>query len=672
MQTNYPTLFQPLDLGFTQLKNRIIMGSMHTGLEEEKNGFDKLAHFYEERAKGGVGLIITGGISPNFKGRLTPNASQLSFRWQLNKYKKLTERVSQYNCKMCLQLLHAGRYAYHPFNVAPSAIKSPISPFKPKALSDKQIRKTIKQFAHSAKLAQKSGFSGVEVMGSEGYFINQFLAPRTNKRKDNWGGTIENRSRLAIEIVKAIRQQVGDEFIIIFRISLADLVEDGMTWDDVNYLASALTQAGVTIFNSGIGWHEARVPTIVTSVPKAAFVYATEKLKKISTIPVVATNRINMPDVAENILASGQADLICMARPFLADPEWVNKAENNEEAAINTCIGCNQACLDNVFKGLRASCLVNPFACHETEYHLGRVDKPKNLAVVGAGPAGLAFSCYAAQKGHHVTLFDANSEIGGQFNYAKQIPGKDEFNQTLRYFNHTLKKYGVTLVLNTYVKEENLSGFDEIVIATGIKPRKLNIPGIEQPHVLSYLDVLRDHKPVGQNVAIIGAGGIAFDVAEYLVISTNAQQQNQAHWYNEWGVNTALDTAGGIKNRIKPTPVRKIHLLQRSDFKVGKNLGKTTGWVHRASLKNHQVSLIKNVVYMKITDKQLHISIDTKDQVIDVDNIIVCAGQESDNELYRALLNKNYKVHCIGGSAEALELDAQKAIKAAARLAIQL
>ncbi|MBP8222882.1 MAG: NADPH-dependent 2,4-dienoyl-CoA reductase, partial [Aeromonas sp.] len=546
----YPTLLTPLDLGFTQLKNRVLMGSMHTGLEEEKGGFDKLAAFYAERARGGVGLIVTGGIAPNLRGRLVPHGSQLSFPWQVAKHKKVTQAVHQEGGKIALQILHAGRYAYHPFSLAPSALKAPISPFKPRAMSERQIRGTIRDFASTAQLARAAGYDGVEVMGSEGYLINQFICERTNKRTDGWGGSNENRMRFPVEIVRAIRERVGTDFIIIFRLSMLDLVEQGSTLEEVVALGKALEQVGVTLINTGIGWHEARIPTIATSVPRGAFSWVTAELKKHLTVPLITTNRINTPEVAERILAGGEADMVSMARPFLADPEFVIKAAENRADEINTCIACNQACLDHVFKQKRASCLVNPRACFETELTFGRVPQPKKLAVVGAGPAGLAFACYAAERGHQVSLFDQASEIGGQFNFAKQIPGKEEFHETLRYFARRLEKCGVELYLGQRQSAESLlgGGFDEVILATGIRPRTPNIPGIEHPKVLNYIDVLRDHKPVGQKVAVIGAGGIGFDVAEYLVEkkADSGTDGHRDHWLKEWGIDKQLGERGGL------------------------------------------------------------------------------------------------------------------------------
>ncbi|WP_429148263.1 FAD-dependent oxidoreductase [Aeromonas rivipollensis] len=669
----YPTLLTPLDLGFTQLKNRVLMGSMHTGLEEEKGGFDKLAAFYAERARGGVGLIVTGGIAPNLRGRLVPHGSQLSFPWQVAKHKKVTGAVHQEGGKIALQILHAGRYAYHPFSLAPSAIRAPISPFKPRAMSERQIRGTIRDFASTAALAKAAGYDGVEVMGSEGYLINQFICERTNQRSDGWGGSSENRMRFPLEIVRAIRERVGTDFIIIFRLSMLDLVEKGSSLEEVIALGKALEQAGVSLINTGIGWHEARIPTIATSVPRGAFSWVTAELKKHLTVPLITTNRINTPEVAERILAQGEADMVSMARPFLADPEFVIKAAENRADEINTCIACNQACLDHVFKQKRASCLVNPRACFETELTFGRVPQPKKLAVVGAGPAGLAFACYAAERGHQVSLFDQAQTIGGQFNFAKQIPGKEEFHETLRYFARRLEKCGVELYLGQRQSAESLlgGGFDEVILATGIRPRTPNIPGIEHPKVLNYLDVLRDGKPVGQKVAVIGAGGIGFDVAEFLVEkkAEGSSDHHRDHWLKEWGIDKSLGERGGL---IKPeidAPERQIWLLQRKESKVGDGLGKTTGWIHRTVLKNRKVQMLSGVQYLRIDDEGLHIQVGEARQCLPVDQVIICAGQEPLRELQAGLQAAGKPVHIIGGADVAAELDAKRAIRQGAELA---
>lgn len=677
--TAYPHLLAPLDLGFTQLSNRVLMGSMHTGLEEERGGFAKLAAFYQARAKGGVGLIVTGGVSPNLRGRIAPFGSELSHFWQANKHKQVTDAVHQYPTKICLQLLHTGRYAYHPFGVAPSKIKSPISPFTPKAMSVRQIKSTIKDYAYSANLAAKAGYDGVEIMGSEGYLINQFACVRTNKRSDEWGGSIENRMRLAIETIKAVRSKVGEKFIIIFRLSMLDLVEGGNSWEDVVTMAKAVERAGATLINTGIGWHEARVPTIVTSVPRAAFTWVTEKMKKEVSIPLITTNRINTPEVAEEVLATGQADMVSMARPFLADADFVNKAADNKADEINTCIGCNQACLDHVFKQKRASCLVNPMACYETELVIEKAMQVKKLAVIGAGPAGLAFSVYAAKRGHYVELFDKISEIGGQFNVAKQIPGKEEFYETLRYFNKQLSLHDIKVHLSTEQSAEKLlaAGFDEVVLATGIKPRKLEIKGLEEGFnrnkVLTYLQVLRDKVEVGNKVAIIGAGGIGFDVATYL--SEKSLTNEPDAWLKNWGVDKQYQENGALLNKQdipKHNPARQITLIQRKTTKVGKGLGKTSGWVHRANLVKQGVNMVAGASYKAITDKGLLIEVDGKEQLLEVDNIIICAGQESNRDLQQKLLDGGLPVHLIGGANVAAELDAKRAIRQAAELAVKI
>jgi 2,4-dienoyl-CoA reductase (NADPH2) len=677
--TAYPNLLAPLDLGFTQLSNRVLMGSMHTGLEEERGGFTKLAAFYQARAKGGVGMIVTGGVSPNLRGRIEPFGSELSHFWQVNKHRQVTDAVHKYPTKICLQLLHTGRYAYHPFGVAPSKIKSPISPFTPKAMSERQIKSTIKDYAYATKLAAKAGYDGVEIMGSEGYLINQFACERTNKRNDQWGGSIENRMRLAIETIKAVRKAVGEKFIIIFRLSMLDLVEGGNSWEDVVTMAKAVEQAGATLINTGIGWHEARVPTIVTSVPRAAFTWVTERMKQEVSIPLITTNRINTPDVAEKVLASGQADMVSMARPFLADENFVNKAAANKADEINTCIGCNQACLDHVFEQKRASCLVNPMACYETELVLEKTNKAKKLAVIGAGPSGLAFSVYATQRGHKVELFDKIGEIGGQFNVAKQVPGKEEFYETLRYFTKQLSLHNVKVHLNNEQSAEKLlaAGFDEVILATGIKPRKLTIDGLEEGFasnkVLTYLQVIKDKVIVGNKIAIIGAGGIGFDVATYL--SEESLTNEPEAWLKNWGVDKSYQQGGALLNKQdipKHKPSRHITLIQRKTSKVGKGLGKTSGWVHRANLVKQGVDMVAGASYKAITDKGLIIEVDGKERLLEVDNIIICAGQEPNKDLQQALIDGGLPVHLIGGASVASELDAKRAIRQAAELAVKI
>lgn len=670
----YSNLLTPLDLGFTQLSNRVLMGSMHTGLEEEKGGFEKLAAFYQARAKGGVGLIVTGGISPNFRGRIAPFGSEMSKFWHVNKHKKITQAVHKYPTKICMQLLHAGRYAYHPLSVAPSKVKAPINPFTPSEMSERQIKNTIKDYANSAKLAAKAGYDGVEVMGSEGYLINQFSCIRTNRRDDQWGGSIENRMRLATEIVCAIREKVGKHFIIIFRLSMLDLVEGGNSWTDIVTMGKALEKVGVTLINTGIGWHEARIPTISTSVPRAAFTWITAKMKSELSVPLITTNRINTPEVAEQVLARGDADMVSMARPFLADAEFVNKSAENRSEDINTCIGCNQACLDHVFKQQRASCLVNPQACYESELVFTPAKIKKRIAVVGAGPAGLAFSLYAHSRGHEIDLFDKASEIGGQFNYAKQVPGKEEFYETLRYFKVQLEKSSVNLYLNTEIIPEQLVGenYDEIVLATGIMPRQLAIKGIEHHKVISYLNVLRDKQSVGEKVAIVGAGGIGFDVASFLAEDKSLALDNEA-WLAEWGVDKSYQEAGAIIPVNQHEQARReIYLLQRKSTKVGAGLGKTTGWIHRTSLKNKGVKMLNNVNYLGISDQGFEIEVDGKPELLNVDHIIICAGQIPERSLYQTLLDAGENTHLIGGANIASELDAKRAVREAAELAVKI
>ncbi len=670
---HYPNLLKPLDLGFTTLKNRVIMGSMHTGLEEEKDGLNRMATFFAERAKGGVALIVTGGFGPNEEGATHPHTQLVKTEEDALKHRVITDAVHKEGGKICMQILHTGRYAFSPKAVAPSAIQAPINPFKPNELDEAGIEKQINDIVKLAVNAQIGGYDGVEIMGSEGYFINQFLAKRTNHRDDKWGGEYENRMRLAIEIVSRVRAAVGKEFIIIYRLSMLDLVEGGSTYEEVVQLGKAIEQAGATIINTGIGWHEARIPTIATKVPRAAFTWVTAKFKQALSIPLITSNRINTPEVAEEVLARGDADMVSMARPFLADPYFVQKAMQGKSDEINTCIGCNQACLDHVFSGKMTSCLVNPKACHEEEFASKPAEKIKKLAVVGAGPAGLAFATTAAERGHQVTLFDAADEIGGQFNIAKQIPGKEEFYETIRYFGKMIEKTGVNLVLGKQLSAEDLNSndFDEVILATGIKPRTPEIDGVDHPKVLSYIDVIKHKAPVGKRVAVIGAGGIGFDVSEFLSHQGEATSQNIPAFMKEWGVDMSMQARGGIEGveaQVTPSP-REIYLLQRKKSKVGAKLGKTTGWIHRAGLANKGVKMIPACSYEKIDDQGLHIDVAGEKKVLEVDNVILCAGQEPLRALVEGL-NKPY--HLIGGADVAAELDAKRAINQGTRLALDI
>ncbi len=675
MSSPYPHLLAPLDLGFTTLKNRVLMGSMHTGLEDRAKDFPKLAAYFAERARGGVGLMVTGGFAPNIEGWLGPFGSRLASSSAARSHHIITDAVHKEGGKIALQILHAGRYGYQPFSVAPSRIKSPITPFTPRELSVGGIERQIKCFVRAGKLAREAGYDGVEVMGSEGYFINEFLVSHTNQRNDAWGGSFEKRMRLPVEIVTRMREAVGKDFIIIYRLSMLDLIPDGQTWEEIVMLAKAIEKAGATIINTGIGWHEARVPTIATSVPRGAFAWVTQKLKKEVSIPLVTTNRINAPDVAEKIIADGCADMVSMARPLLADAEFVIKAMQNRAEDINTCIGCNQACLDHVFQQKLASCLVNPRACHETELNYLPTQKQKRIAVVGAGPAGLACATVLAERGHKVELFESAAEIGGQFNMAKRIPGKEEFYETLRYFNRKIAATGVTLHLNKRVGAEELKGFEEVVLATGVSPRNPKIPGQDGPNVLSYIDVLLHKKPVGQRVAVVGAGGIGFDVSEYLVEEGHSPALDLELWKKEWGVADPSTVRGGVtKPEIAP-PARQVTLLQRKATAVGKGLGKTTGWIHRAALKKKKVEMLAGVNYEGIDAKGLHISFGEKHEnpsLIEADTIVLCSGQEPLRELLAPLQAANVKVHLIGGADEAGELDAKRAIDQGSRLAARL
>ena len=670
MPTPYPRLLAPLDLGFVTLKNRVLMGSMHTGLEEAPDGYARMAAFYAERARGGVGLIVTGGISPNLSGRLEPRASQLSFPWQLAKHRVVTDAVHAAGGKIALQILHAGRYAYHPLSVAPSAIRSPITPFKPRALTRWGIRKTIADYARCARLAQRAGYDGVEIMGSEGYLINEFTAPRTNHRDDEWGGALENRIRFPVEIVRRSRESVGAGFIIVYRLSMLDLVEGGSTWDEVVALAQAVEAAGATIINTGVGWHEARVPTIATMVPRAAFAWVTKRLKGSVRLPLIATNRINDPAVAEELLARGDGDMVSMARPFLADAEFVVKAAEGRADEINTCIACNQACLDQIFSRQIASCLVNPRACHETRIVFKPAARKKRIAVVGAGPAGLACATTAAETGHHVTLFDAAAEIGGQFNLARRIPGKEEFAETLRYYGRIIERRGVVLELDRRVGAGDLVDFDHVVLATGIVPRMPAIAGIDHAKVAGYSEIVMGRREAGKRVAIIGAGGIGFDVGEFL---THDGGHDEIEAYcAEWGIDTQYRERGGIQPADGRPPPREVWLLQRKAGKVGEGLAKTTGWIRRTLLKKRGVRMIPGVRYEKIDDAGLHISVDGMPQLLDVDTIVVCAGQEPRRELLDAVRKSGVPVTLIGGADVATELDARRAIAQGTEVALRL
>ncbi len=665
----YPHLLEPLDLGFTQLRNRVLMGSMHTGLEENKEGLHKLAAFYEERARGGVGLIVTGGFSPNLRGRLTPFSAEFSKVKHAKAHQVVTEAVHKHGGKIALQLLHAGRYAMHPFAQSASGIKAPIAKFAPSEMSPRQIKKTIDAFANSAELAQVAGYDGVEIMGSEGYLINQFICKRTNMRYDEWGGSYEKRMRFPLEIVKSIREAVGDDFIIIFRLSMLDLVEQGSTFEDVVLLAQKLEEAGVTIINTGIGWHEARIPTIATQVPRGAFSWVTEKVKPYVSIPVVTCNRINTPEEAERILSSGQADMVSMARPFLADPDFVNKAAQDQAQFINTCIGCNQACLDNVFKGKRASCLVNPRACYETEIVVQPAQATKTIAVVGAGPAGLACATTLAQRGHKVDLIEKNDRIGGQFRLAMQIPGKEEFRETIRYFANQIDAAGVNLKLDTEATFEMLLKYDEVVMAAGVEPRKLNLEGIDQEKVVDYQTLIREKTPVGEKVAIVGAGGIGIDVATML---TEPTSHGLDDWLHEWGIDKNMEHPGGLYPYPDSFSDKTVWVMQRKAGRVGKGPGKTTGWIHKRTLEKRGVNLLGGVSYNKIDDEGLHITMNKKEQVLDADSVIVCAGQVSVRPFEDMWQEFGGKLHVIGGADYAGELDAVRAIRQGVELAIKL
>ncbi|MFJ1547967.1 FAD-dependent oxidoreductase [Streptomyces sp. NPDC088246] len=668
----YPNLLSPLDLGFTTLPNRVLMGSMHIGLEEAERGFERMAAFYAERARGGVGLMVTGGIAPNARACSFPGGAKMTTEAEAEQHARVTAAVHEAGGRIAMQILHFGRYAHHPDLVAPSAIQAPISAFTPHALDDDEVEETIEDFARAAELARRAGYDGVEIMGSEGYLINEFIAAATNHRTDRWGGSYENRIRFPVEIVRRVRERVGSDFILIYRLSMLDLVPGGSSLEEVVQLAREIEAAGATIINTGIGWHEARIPTIATSVPRGAYTWVTEKLRGAVSVPLVTSNRINTPEVAEEILASGRADMVSMARPFLADPDFVVKASEGRADAINTCIGCNQACLDHIFSGRVTSCLVNPRACHETEFALSPTRTVKRVAVVGAGPAGLACAVAASERGHEVTLFDAAEEIGGQLNVARRVPGKEEFNETLRYFRTRLAEEKVGLRLGTRATADVLEGFDEVVLATGVTPRSPAIPGLDHPSVVSYLDVLRDGAQVGDRVAIIGAGGIGFDVAEFLTDSGEAASLDPEVFFRQWGVDTDYRDRGGLRAPERPKTPRTVHLIQRKKSKVGEGLGRTTGWIHRTELRHRGVTMIPGAAYDRIDDDGLHLTVDGEQRLLPVDTVVLCAGQEPRRELYEELLAAGRPAHLIGGADVAAELDAKRAIRQGTELAASL
>ncbi|MFE5534620.1 FAD-dependent oxidoreductase [Streptomyces sp. NPDC056492] len=671
-QSRYPHLLSPLDLGFTTLPNRVIMGSMHTGLEEHQGGFERLAAFYAERARGGAGLIVTGGIAPNDAGRPFEGGSRLTTEEEAAEHRVITEAVHAEGGKIAMQILHFGRYAYHKDLVAPSAIQAPISPFVPNELSDIEVERTVEDFVRAARLAKLAGYDGVEIMGSEGYLINEFIAAATNKRTDRWGGAYENRMRFPLEIVRRTRAAVGEDFILVYRLSMLDLIPGGSTLDEVVRLAKEIESAGATIINTGIGWHEARIPTIATSVPRGAYTWVTKRLMGAVSVPLVTSNRINTPEKAEEILADGRADLVSLARPFLADADFVAKAAAGRSETINTCIGCNQACLDHTFSGKITSCLVNPRACHETELVLSPTKLKKRVAVVGAGPAGLACAVSAAERGHAVTLFEASGHIGGQLDIARRIPGKEEFEETIRYFGTQLEAHAVDVRLNTRAEVETLRDYDEVVVATGVTPRTPDIEGVERANVVSYLDVLRDGAPVGERVAVVGAGGIGFDVAEFLTDGGEGASQDPETYFRHWGVDTAYAGPGGLTAPERPAPPRRVHLLQRKTTKVGAGLGTTTGWIHRAELKHRGVVSVAGATYDRIDDEGLHITVGEEQRLVPADTVVLCTGQEPRRDLYEALLAAGARPHLIGGADVAAELDAKRAIRQGTELAATL
>ncbi|MFF0766666.1 FAD-dependent oxidoreductase [Streptomyces sp. NPDC003737] len=670
--SRYPHLLTPLDLGFTTLPNRVLMGSMHVGLEEAERGFERMAAFYAARARGGVGLIVTGGIAPNEAGRPYEGGAKLTTEAEAEQHSVVTEAVHREGGRIAMQLLHFGRYAYHRDLVAPSALQAPISPFVPHALTGAEVEQTIEDYARAARLARRAGYDGVEIMGSEGYLINEFIAARTNRREDGWGGSYENRMRFPVEIVRRVRAAVGEDFIIVYRLSMLDLVPGGSTLDEVVTLAKAVEAAGATIINTGIGWHEARIPTIATSVPRGAYTWVTKKVMGAVSVPLVTTNRINTPELAEQLLAEGHADMVSLARPMLADPEFVAKAEAGRPETINTCIGCNQACLDHTFSGQITSCLVNPRACHETELVLSPTRLRKKVAVVGAGPAGLACAVSAAERGHDVTLYDAADDIGGQLNIARKVPGKQEFDETIRYFRTQLRQHGVDVRLNTRVAAGDLADHDEVVVATGVVPRTPEIPGIDHPRVLGYLDVLRDGARVGDRVAVLGAGGIGFDVAEYLTDGGDKASEDPATYFRHWGVDMDYRAPGGLTAPERPAPPRTVHLLQRKTSKVGAGLGRTTGWIHRTELKHRGVTMVPGVTYDRIDDAGLHLTVDGESRLLEVDTIVLCTGQEPRRDLYEELVAAGRTPHLIGGADVAAELDAKRAIRQGTELAAAL